>query len=93
MSVLQNYFGRIAKVSKSIIIGLGTTWRYLVRPEEIVTIQYGSEKYAPQGNYIPCCWQAGELIRRQCQDPESARCEKQVATARANAVAAGASGH
>ena len=53
MSVVKNYFGRIAKVSKSIVIGLGTTWRYFVRPEEIVTIQYGSEKYAPQVDYIP----------------------------------------
>ncbi|MFT7617481.1 MAG: NADH-quinone oxidoreductase subunit I [Planctomycetota bacterium] len=53
MSVIQNYFGRISKVSKSIIIGLGMTWRYFVSPEEIVTVQYGSEKNAPQGNYLP----------------------------------------
>ncbi len=54
MSALQNYFGRIAKVSRSIVIGLGTTWRYFVNyKEELVTIQYGSEKYAPQGNYLP----------------------------------------
>ncbi|MGI9288078.1 MAG: DUF3604 domain-containing protein, partial [Pseudomonadales bacterium] len=47
----------------------------------------------PADAYIPCCWQAGEIIRRQCGDPESAQCETQVEQAKMNHVAAGASGH
>ena len=53
MSIIKNYFGRIRNVSRSIIIGMGQTWRYMVNPKEIVTIQYGSKKYGPQENYLP----------------------------------------
>ena len=53
MSALQTYINKIAKVSKSIIIGMGVTWRYFVSPKEIVTVQYGSKKYGPQENYLP----------------------------------------
>ena len=53
MNALQSYFGKIASVSKSIIIGMGLTWRYFVSPKEIVTSTYGSKKYpAPEG-FIP----------------------------------------
>ena len=48
---------------------------------------------APRDGYLPCCWQAGEIIRGQCDQPASMACEDKVAQARANAVAAGASGH
>ncbi len=53
MSTMNAYFGKIREVSRSIIIGMGLTWRYLVNPKEIVTIQYGSKKYGPQKNYLP----------------------------------------
>ncbi len=53
MTALQSYFGKIKDVSKSIAVDMGMTWKYLVDPKEIVTVQYGSEKYAPQENYIP----------------------------------------
>ncbi|MGI9292653.1 MAG: DUF3604 domain-containing protein, partial [Pseudomonadales bacterium] len=47
----------------------------------------------PADGYVPCCWQAGEIIRRQCSDPESTQCDTQVEQAKLNHVAAGASGH
>ncbi|HGY90433.1 MAG TPA: NADH-quinone oxidoreductase subunit I [Planctomycetes bacterium] len=53
MSTMNAYFGKIREVSRSIIIGMGLTWRYLVNPKEIVTVQYGSKKYGPQKNYLP----------------------------------------
>ena len=53
MGALNSYFGRIKEVSKSIIVGMGLTFRYLVRPKEIVTIQYGSPKHGPVENYLP----------------------------------------
>lgn len=53
MSPLKSYFGRINTAAKSIMVGLGITWRYMVRPDEIVTIQYGSKKNSPVERYIP----------------------------------------
>ncbi|MCK6554532.1 DUF3604 domain-containing protein [Candidatus Binatia bacterium] len=47
---------------------------------------------APSRNYLPCCWQAGELIRGRCGDVPAAECERRVAAARANYLAAGVSG-
>jgi len=46
----------------------------------------------PQGAYVPCCWQAGELIRDRCEDPNPGVCEQRVETARANFLAAGVRG-
>jgi hypothetical protein len=46
----------------------------------------------PQGAYVPCCWQAGELIRDRCGDVNTAVCEQRVETARANFLAAGVRG-
>jgi hypothetical protein len=47
----------------------------------------------PTKDYLPCCWQAGELIRARCGDIPAAECEERVRVARANHVAAGAAGH
>jgi NADH-quinone oxidoreductase subunit I len=50
---LVNYFGRIGTAAKSLVAGMAVTIRYMVRPKEIVTIQYGSKKYGPKERYIP----------------------------------------
>ncbi len=47
----------------------------------------------PTKDYLPCCWQAGELIRARCGEIPAAECEERVRVARANHVAAGAAGH
>jgi hypothetical protein len=48
---------------------------------------------APRRDYVPCCWQAGEIIRSRCADPTSPDCEDRVNKARANYAAAGLYGH
>lgn len=48
---------------------------------------------APTKDYVPCCWQAGELIRARCGDIPKEECERRVATARQNFVDAGVFGH
>ena len=60
-----------------------------------VALDAQGEAYCPppQDGYVPCCWQAGEIIRAQCADPAGEDCERQVLEARQNAVAAGASSH
>jgi Protein of unknown function (DUF3604) len=39
---------------------------------------------APTSNYLPCCWQAGEIIRSRCGDAPADECERRVAAARTN---------
>jgi hypothetical protein len=47
----------------------------------------------PTDDYLPCCWQAGEIVRQHCEEPDSPGCGEAVEQARANAVAAGPSAH
>lgn len=46
----------------------------------------------PQTGYLPCCWQAGEIVRKRCDDPKSEQCEERVRAARANFLKAGTAG-
>jgi len=47
----------------------------------------------PSGDYTPCCWRAGELIRERCEDPQSAECSRRVEEARSNYLDLGPGGH
>jgi hypothetical protein len=40
----------------------------------------------PTRDYLPCCWQAGEIVRSRCKDPRSASCEARVVEARQKAL-------
>ncbi len=53
MTAVKTYFKRISDSARTIVIGLGITWRYMVRPREIITIEYGSRNRAPKDRYIP----------------------------------------
>jgi hypothetical protein len=44
---------------------------------------------APSPDYLPCCWQAGEIVRARCADPGSPPCQEHVEEARRLAVEAG----
>jgi hypothetical protein len=46
----------------------------------------------PQGAYVPCCWQAGELIRERCGDASAETCDARVDAAKSNYLAAGVRG-
>ncbi len=50
---------------------------------------------APSANYLPSCWQAGEIIRARCTvaGESEAECEARAVETRANYVAAGLPGH
>ena len=44
---------------------------------------------APTPGFLPCCWQAGELVRARCGDLPTAECESRVVAARRLALEAG----
>ncbi|MBX3024606.1 DUF3604 domain-containing protein [bacterium] len=46
----------------------------------------------PTADYLPCCWQAGEIIRGRCGDTPADECEQRVQAARRNYLAAGVAG-
>ncbi len=48
----------------------------------------------PTPGYLPCCWQAGEIIRDRCEPGlDAGVCDARVEAARRNYVAAGPAGH
>jgi Protein of unknown function (DUF3604) len=47
----------------------------------------------PTDDYLPCCWQAGEIIRDRCESESSQECEERAAEARSIYLAAGAAAH
>ena len=59
-------------------------------------VEFGPEGEAicppPQGDYEPCCWRAGEIIRGRCEDPASPECERRVLDARARFLEGGVQG-
>jgi hypothetical protein len=44
---------------------------------------------APTADFLPCCWQAGEIVKKHCVDPESAECTERIEEARRFALEAG----
>ncbi|MBW2495819.1 MAG: DUF3604 domain-containing protein [Deltaproteobacteria bacterium] len=47
----------------------------------------------PTPDFLPCCWQAGEIIRDRCERESHPDCEARAAEARSIYLAAGAAGH
>ena len=47
----------------------------------------------PTPEFLPCCWQAGEIIRDRCERESSPDCEARAEEARSIYLAAGSAGH
>ncbi len=61
---------------------------------EVLVADDGSKVCAePSADYLPCCWQAGEIERQRCGDLPQAECDARVAEAKSLALDAGVSAH
>ncbi len=61
---------------------------------EFLVADDGSKVCAePTAAYLPCCWQAGELMRKRCGDLPQAECDARVEEAKQVALDAGVSAH
>jgi hypothetical protein len=47
----------------------------------------------PTESFEPCCWRAGEIVRKRCENPRSEECEARVQDARRNYLKVGVAGH
>ncbi|MAE94584.1 MAG: hypothetical protein CL910_07995 [Deltaproteobacteria bacterium] len=70
--------------------GHGNSELYRELAETVLDEKGQKQCAAPRNGYLPCCWQAGEIIRSRCGDAEPAVCEERVARTR-ELVAGGAS--
>ncbi len=64
------------------------------RDWESVSLDEKGEPHCPvpRDDFLPCCWQAGEIIRSRCGDAAPEVCEERVRQARQNYVDAGVAG-
>ncbi|HJO24294.1 MAG TPA: DUF3604 domain-containing protein [Myxococcota bacterium] len=71
--------------------GSAETWHD--QPGGLVGVETPAACPPPSDEFLPCCWQAGEIIRGRCGEPASADCEARVREARRIYLEAGAAGH
>jgi hypothetical protein len=73
--------------------GHGNSEEFRDYPEFAVDAEGERECPAPSGDYLACCWRAGQIIRSRCEDPTSAICEERVEEAKRLTLRAGVSPH
>ena len=60
------------------------------RPPRAPTTRRAAASAArPRADFLPCCWQAGEIVKSRCADPDSDACRERVEEARRLALEAG----
>ncbi|MEM7410250.1 MAG: DUF3604 domain-containing protein [Myxococcota bacterium] len=73
--------------------GHGASERYAPAAAKAEAVQRAGGCAEPTAEFLPCCWQAGEIVRARCDDPTSEACAARVAEARQRASEAGRRPH
>jgi len=70
--------------------GNSEAWRRFTEPSQDPEAPFCPE---PTGDYLPCCWRAGEIMRERCGDLPEAECQARVEEARRLGALAGTDPH